>query len=96
MAHPERWWICKPIGIYWRAIALQSWCSSTPLYSHQHLEDERDRFLNDLSQFDGAICVVGDRPHFPGDRGEGLQWFAPDSQLVENIVGWIRAIVLDS
>ena len=48
-------------------------------------------FLNDLSKFDGNICVVTEQPDIP------LKSFSPNqSNLAEDIVGWIRWVVLES
>jgi hypothetical protein len=48
-------------------------------------------FLNDLSKFDGNICVVTEQPDIP------LKSFSPSqSNLAEDIVGWIRRVVLEN
>jgi hypothetical protein len=55
-------------------------------------EEERfsKSFLNDLSKFDGNICVVT-QPDIP------LKSFSPSqSNLAEDIVAWIRRVVLES
>ncbi len=48
-------------------------------------------FLNDLSKFDGNICVVTEQPDI------SLKSFSPSqSNLAEDIVAWIRRVVLES
>jgi type II secretory pathway predicted ATPase ExeA len=48
-------------------------------------------FLDDLSNFGEEICVVTERPV------KKLKQFSPrQPQLVENILGWIRAILLEN
>jgi hypothetical protein len=48
-------------------------------------------FLSDLSKFDGNICVVTEQPDIP------LKSFSPSqSNLAEDIVAWIRRVVLES
>ncbi|MBD1940275.1 HEAT repeat domain-containing protein [Microcoleus sp. FACHB-68] len=48
-------------------------------------------FLNALSKFDGGICLVSDQTNIP------LQSFSPNQpNLIEDIVGWIRRIVMES
>jgi hypothetical protein len=48
-------------------------------------------FLNDLSKFDGNICVVTEQPDIPLKSFSSSQ-----SNLAEDIVAWIRRVVLES
>lgn len=48
-------------------------------------------FLDALSKFDEEICVVTDRP-----VKKPKQFSPSQSQLAENILGWMRAIVLEN
>ncbi|MCL1472339.1 HEAT repeat domain-containing protein [Argonema antarcticum] len=49
-----------------------------------------DIFLNDLSRFDGAICVVSEQANIP------LQSFSPDrSNLIADIVAWIEEKMME-
>ncbi len=51
-----------------------------------------DIFLNDLSKFNGAICVVTEQL-----LNKSLQCFSESQpMLVEDILGWIKAIVLEA
>ncbi|MBD2039878.1 HEAT repeat domain-containing protein [Microcoleus sp. FACHB-672] len=50
-----------------------------------------ESFLNGLSKFAGGICVVSNQSNIP------LQSFSPNQpNLIEDIVGWIRRIVMES
>lgn len=50
-----------------------------------------DAFLYDLSNFDGAICVVRNSPNIP------LQSFSPyQPHLVDAIARWIKGIALEN
>src|SRR6476469_3747590 len=49
-----------------------------------------DTFLSSLSKFDGEICVISDKPNIP------LQSFSPNQpNLIEDILGWLRAKVME-
>jgi hypothetical protein len=48
-------------------------------------------FLNDLRKFNGNICVVTEQPDIPLKSFSSSQ-----SNLAEDIVGWIRRVVLES
>ncbi|HAX79958.1 MAG TPA: hypothetical protein DCY88_30015 [Cyanobacteria bacterium UBA11372] len=57
------------------------------------LQGFSDVFLNALSKFDGAVCVVTEQCL----SNTSLKCFSQNQpQLVENIVGWIRAIALEA
>lgn len=50
-----------------------------------------ETFLDGLSRFDGAICAISNQLNIP------LQSFSPNQpNLVVNVVGWIREIVLEN
>ncbi len=50
-----------------------------------------EAFLNALSRFDGAICVISNQPDIP------LQSFCPNQpNLVVNVIGWIGKILLEN
>ncbi|MBW4682480.1 MAG: HEAT repeat domain-containing protein [Microcoleus vaginatus WJT46-NPBG5] len=50
-----------------------------------------ETFLNALSKFDRKICIVSDQANIP------LQSFSPNQpNLIADIVGWIRGIVMES
>ena len=76
---------------YWDLLTIES--DRTIVLVFYHSEEFSNTFLDTMSKFDGAICVVTGKPmgNFP------LQKFsASQCQLVENILGWIRAISLES
>jgi hypothetical protein len=51
-----------------------------------------DRFLQDLDKFEGNIGIIAFEPI----NSLNLRSFlANDSQLIENILGWIRSILLE-
>ncbi len=55
------------------------------------LQGFSETFLDALSRFDGAICALSNQPNIP------LQSFSPNQpNLVVNVVGWIREIVLEN
>lgn len=55
------------------------------------VQEYSDRFLDALSKFGGAICVVSDQPHIP------LQSFSPNQpNFIANLVGWIRRMVIEN
>jgi len=76
---------------YWDLLTIDS--DRTLVLVFYSPEEFSDKFLDALSKFDGAICVVTSQPvgNFPLQ-----QFWANQPQLVENIVGWIRAIVYDA
>ncbi|HEY9808894.1 MAG TPA: HEAT repeat domain-containing protein [Halomicronema sp.] len=48
-------------------------------------------FLNDLTKFDTPVCILSEKTDIP------LQTFNPtDPNLIENIIGWITALVLEN
>ncbi|OUL36993.1 hypothetical protein BV372_05085 [Nostoc sp. T09] len=51
------------------------------------LQQLSDRFLNDLSKFDGSICVISNQiiENFP------LKFFTP-SQSIDNVILWLRTL----
>ncbi|HEY9876271.1 MAG TPA: hypothetical protein V6D12_22775, partial [Candidatus Obscuribacterales bacterium] len=76
---------------YWDLLTIES--DRTIVLVFYNSEEFSNTFLDTLSKFDGAICVVTGEPmgNFP------LQKFsASQCQMVENILGWIRAISLES
>ncbi len=85
---------------YWDELNLESdkhlilvFYQITPLLREEIAEKVgfSKSFLNDLSKFDGNICVVTEQPDIP------LNSFSPSqSNLAEDIVGWIRRVVLES
>ncbi len=51
-----------------------------------------DRFLQDLDKFGGNIGIIVSEPiNFSNLRS----FFADDPQLIENILGWMRSIILE-
>lgn len=53
----------------------------------------RETFLNALSKFDEAICVISSQPDIPIQ----LQSFPPKQvNLVKDVVKWIRKIILEN
>lgn len=85
---------------YWDELNLETdkhlvlvFYESTPLLSEGTAETVgfSKSFLNDLSKFDGNICVVTEQPDIP------LKSFSPSqSNLAEDIVGWTRRVVLET
>jgi len=57
-------------------------------------KDFSKRFLDDLSKFDGLICIVSSQLE------ENLclkkQFSGSDTHLIENIVKWIKASILEN
>ena len=57
-------------------------------------KDFSKRFLDDLSKFDGLICIVSSQPE------ENLclkkQFSGSDTHLIENIVKWIKVSLLEN
>ncbi len=85
---------------YWDELNLESdkhlvlvFYRSTPLVREGTAEKVgfSKSFLNDLSKFDGNICVVTEQPDIP------LKSFSPSqSNLAEDLVAWMRRVVLES
>ncbi len=56
-------------------------------------KDFSKRFLHDLSKFDGVICIVSSQPE---DNLYLKQFSDSDTHLIENIVKWIKASLLEN
>lgn len=56
-------------------------------------KDFSKRFLDDLSKFDGLICIVSSLPE---DNLYLKQFSDSDTHLIENIVKWIKASILEN
>lgn len=56
-------------------------------------KDFSKRFLDYLSKFDGLICIVSSQP----EENVCLKQFSDsDTHLIENIVKWIKASLLEN
>ncbi|MBW4679731.1 MAG: HEAT repeat domain-containing protein [Microcoleus vaginatus WJT46-NPBG5] len=91
----------QALKLYWNAIRRKS--NQLPVWifyedpSAPEPQGFSEIFLNALSKFDGAICVVTDPPPPACLQGITLRWFdATEPDLIEKILLWIRAILLES
>jgi hypothetical protein len=87
----------QALKVYWNSLRRKSDRISVLVFYENSAGSQPQRlsasFLDALSRFDGAICVVARQPmgNIP------LPQFDSDQpQLIENIVGWIRAIALEN
>jgi hypothetical protein len=63
-----------------------------PKANNGELQGWSDRFLQDLDKFGGNIGIIVSEPiNFSNLRS----FFADDPQLIENILGWMRSIILE-
>jgi hypothetical protein len=75
---------------YWNSLRRDS-SLPTPILifyqdpTHPRPQDFSDAFLNQMSRFQGYICIISQHPELP------LKTFSPDQpNLVENIIAWLQ------
>lgn len=83
----------QQLKLYWHQLRRKSSCQLVLVF-YESTDEElhlgfTETFINALSTFDGAICVVCAQPC-------NLQTFSPSQQnLIADIVGWIREKMME-
>ena len=87
----------QALKVYWNSLRRKSDRILVLVFYENPADSPLQRFshtlLHALSRFDGAICVVTSQPIY---NLTPQQFSANQPQLIENIVGWIRATAMES